>query len=538
MGRKQSWDNAWDIYAMSNYSTITSLGESPVEDGILYVGTDDGLIQVTEDGGASWRKIEVGSIKGIPATAFVNDIRADLFDAGTVYAALDNHKYGDFKPYIIKSTNFGKSWQLISGNIDDRTLVWRLVQDHVRPELLFAATEFGIWFTINGGDEWVQLKGGLPTISFRDIQIQRRENDLVGASFGRGFFILDDITPLRELSEELIKTEDAYLFPVKDAWHYTPKRITIAPGAAEYRAENPPFGTILTYYLKDDLHSLKDARKKKEKELEEQKANIPFPGWRALQDEKDEDEPFLVVTIKDDEGNVVNHVKAPAKTGIHRVNWDLRYASKSGMDPEEGADKLQVQTRGFRVTPGTYSATLFSVKKGKAKQLAGPVMFNLNALYKGAIEPVSVEEIAAYRDRLEAFAIEYRMVTKALAEANDRVEVMKNACFRMDREADDLLEKVYTLEADVRKMDILLNGKSVKNEVGEKQDPRISDRYRSGISGLSTSHGPTEMHSESLKIAEVEIQAVKATLKTILNESIPDIEQKLRDAGAPLIEEL
>ncbi|MCK4990770.1 MAG: hypothetical protein KAS29_09800, partial [Bacteroidales bacterium] len=225
MGRKQSWDNPWDISAMSNYSTITSLGESPVQEGILYVGTDDGLIQVTLDKGNSWKLIEVGSISGIPATAFVNDIRADLSDANTVYAVLDNHKYGDFKPYIIKSTDAGNSWKLISGTIDDRTLVWRLVQDHVRKDLLFAATEFGIWFTVDGGEKWVQMKGGLPTISFRDIQIQRRESDLVGASFGRGFFILDDLSPLRELTTDMLK-EEAKLFPVKDVWLYNPRGVT------------------------------------------------------------------------------------------------------------------------------------------------------------------------------------------------------------------------------------------------------------------------------------------------------------------------
>ena len=132
----------------------------------LYAGTDDGIIQVTEDGGENWQKIEVGSIKGIPATAFVNDLRADLFDANTVYAALDNHKFGDFTPYLIKSTDAGKSWRSIAGNIPDRTLVWRMVQDHVKKDLLFAATEFGIYFTVDGGSSGCSLRAECPPFPF------------------------------------------------------------------------------------------------------------------------------------------------------------------------------------------------------------------------------------------------------------------------------------------------------------------------------------------------------------------------------------
>ncbi|NNK63980.1 MAG: glycosyl hydrolase, partial [Gemmatimonadetes bacterium] len=147
LGRQQSWDNAWDVGAMSNYNTITSLGESPVEEGVIYAGTDDGLLWVTEDTGENWRRIEVGDIPEVPATAFVNDIKADLFDANTVYVALDNHKYGDFAPYLVKSTDRGQSWTSITGNLPARHLVWRTVQDHVEPNLLFAGTEFGMFVT-------------------------------------------------------------------------------------------------------------------------------------------------------------------------------------------------------------------------------------------------------------------------------------------------------------------------------------------------------------------------------------------------------
>jgi photosystem II stability/assembly factor-like uncharacterized protein len=534
MGRKQSWDNPWDIYAMSNYSTITSLAESPVEEGILYAGTDDGSIHVTLNGGASWEITKVGSVKGVPATAFVNDVRADLFDAKTVYAALDNHKYGDFKPYIIKSTDAGKNWKLISGNIPERTLVWRLVQDHVKKELLFAATEFGVYFTIDGGAAWTQLKGGLPTISFRDITIQRRENDLVAASFGRGFYILDDISPLRKITPELLE-EEAVLFDVKDAWLYQPKSVTVAPGASEYRAENPPFGATFTYYLKEDLHSLKQERKEKEKNLDQANADVPFPGWEALELERDEDEPFLLFTITDEAGTIVNHLQAPAKKGIKRVNWDLRYASKAGIDPDAGAENLQVGTNGYRVIPGTYAVSMHAVQQGKVRKLTEPVTFRIKPLYDGVLEPVAIQTREEFRKTLDAAMLDYTTVMNQLSDAKKQVQVMKNACFRLDTDADVLLEQVYEAESAVRELDTRLTGLDTKDEVGEKQAPTPGNRLSAARQGLSTSYGPTQLHRESLDLAREELQRLKADMDKVTREILPELEQALREAGAPII---
>lgn len=533
MGREQSWDNPWDIYAMSNYSTITSLAESPRDEKILYAGTDDGLIQVTTDGGESWRDISVGSIKGIPETAFVNDIRADFFDAGTVYAALDNHKYGDYHPYIIKSTDAGKNWSLISGNIDDRSLVWRLVQDTKRKEMLFAATEFGIWFTIDGGKKWTKLEGGLPTISFRDIQIQRREDDLVAASFGRGFYILDDISPLREISDEMLKKE-AVVFPVKDALLYHPKSMTVSPGASEYRAENPPFGAVFTYYLEEDLKSMKEMRKAQEKKLGKE-AGIPFPGWEDLEEEKSEDAPFLVFSIFDENGKTVNYVKAPAKKGVHRVNWELDYASNRPIDPLSGPE-LDVESGGFMVSPGNYSAVLYAVQKGKVEQLAEPVTFKVKQLYDGVLEPVSEEVVSQYRGAVDAVRLAHGTLGLELKNAANRVKSMKNACFRLDEDAEELLERVYEAERKVKSVDVRLNGLDTKNEVGEKQESNISAWLSAAYQGLATTYGPTEMHRESLGLAKEGIDELQEELDVITDELLPALAKDLRNAGAPLLD--
>jgi len=265
MDQTWSWDAPWDVSAMSTYNTITSISESPVLKGLIYAGTDDGLIQVTEDQGANWRKIEVGELPDVPSTSFVNDIKADLFDKNTVYVALDNHKFGDLNPYLYKSTDKGKSWSSIAGNLPDRTLVWRIVQDHVNPKLFFAATEFAIYCTIDGGKKWVKLQGGVPTISFRDLVIQKRENDLVAASFGRSFFVLDDYSFLREINEDKLG-EESGLFQIRDAYLYHERpvlgyREKGARGASHYTAPNPSFGAVFTYYLKDGLKTQKEILK-------------------------------------------------------------------------------------------------------------------------------------------------------------------------------------------------------------------------------------------------------------------------------------
>ncbi|MEF8941108.1 MAG: hypothetical protein V5A22_14795, partial [Salinivenus sp.] len=296
MGKQRSWDNPWDVSAMTHYNTITSLAESPQQEGLLYAGTDDGFIQVTEDGGENWREIPLSEIDGVPETAFVNDIKADRFDANTVYVALDDHKEGNFSPYLIKSTDRGQSWTSIAGDLPDRHLVWRLVQDHEDPNLLFAATEFGVFFTVDGGEEWIELEGGAPTIAFRDITIQRSHNDLVAGSFGRGIFILDDYTPLRNLDADVLNQE-AHLFEPRDAFWYEPDEVSDDQGHNDYTADNPPFGAVFTYHL-DEGYQSKAAQRQEQEEALGADEDVPFPGWDALDEEQREQGPMVMLVVR------------------------------------------------------------------------------------------------------------------------------------------------------------------------------------------------------------------------------------------------
>ena len=514
MGGPQRWDNAWDVAAMSNYNTITSLAESPVQEGVLYAGTDDGLVQVSEDGGANWRAIEVGSIRGVPATAFVNDIKADLYDAGTVYVALDNHKYGDFSPYLVKSTDFGRSLSSIRGNLPDRTLVWRLVQDHVASNLMFAGTEFGVYFTVDGGKQWTELSGSVPTISFRDLAIQRRENDLVGASFGRGFFVLDDYSALRQVSAEQLE-EAATLFPTRDAWWYIPRpqlsfdEIKGSQGDAHYVAPNPPFGAVFTYYLKEDILSAEAERQAAEKKATEAGQAVGFPGWDTLDAESMEAPPMVMLAIGDADGQLVRLVEGPATQGFHRVAWDLRYPSPEAVvlgDTNRGA-------AGMLTAPGTYTVTLMKREAGTWMPLSEAMWFTVKPLHEGALEGASHDVVAAFWRRFERATRNTTALTTQLSNAMKKATSLETALARTPGATTDLAHTLSDLHRQLVEMEAALNGSPSKREVGENSDPTISTRLFAVQRGIERStYGPTTTHREQLEIVESQTATMSAAL--------------------------
>ena len=224
---------------------------------MIYAGTDDGLIWITENDGQDWTRYE--HFTSVPDTTFVNYILPSMHDTNTVYACFDGRKNSsDFTPYIIKSTDKGKTWTSIASNLPSGT-IYAIQEDHVNPDMLFIGTEWGVWTTIDGGDNWVQLKKGLPTVQVKDLTIQRRDNDLVVATFGRGFYVLEDYTPLRQLSESLTEKE-ANIFEIEDAYMYVPSRNLSYQGEVYFRAKNPTPSARFRYYVKEGYESLKSKR--------------------------------------------------------------------------------------------------------------------------------------------------------------------------------------------------------------------------------------------------------------------------------------
>jgi hypothetical protein len=441
---------------------------------------------------------------------------------------LDNHKYGDYKPYLIKSTDKGKSWSLINGDLPNTLLTWRLVQDHVKKDLLFVATEYGIYFTSNGGNNWIQLKGGIPTIAFRDITIQRRENDLVGASFGRGFFILDDITPLRNFVTSMLKSE-ATLFDVKDAyWYVTSNDKAGGQGDDRYVAENPPFGAIFTYFMADKINSLKDDRKEKEK------TNTDFPGWDALEAEKNEDGPLVLLIIKDSNGDIVNTVKGSNKKGFNRVNWELNYPNKSGERLNNDRDTFG--DGNIMVTPGTFSVTLVKRLNGETTVLQGPKTFNVVPLYDGALPRKSYDEINAFRNDIFAFQQDLNVTNILMSKSLDLVDAMKRAANKTTQSNTEILKKIHDVRMKLLEIQKELSGHPIKEEIGENSNPTPNDARSIAFSVANSTYGPTGTHKATLNRASKQLSELKLKLKTVTNSVIPAIENDLKAAGAPWIE--
>jgi len=535
MDQTWSWDAPWDVSAMSTYNTITSISESPVLKGLIYAGTDDGLIQVTEDQGANWRKIEVGELPDVPSTSFVNDIKADLFDKNTVYVALDNHKFGDLNPYLYKSTDKGKSWSSIAGNLPDRTLVWRIVQDHVNPKLFFAATEFAIYCTIDGGKKWVKLQGGVPTISFRDLVIQKRENDLVAASFGRSFFVLDDYSFLREINEDKLG-EESGLFQIRDAYLYHERpvlgyREKGARGASHYTAPNPSFGAVFTYYLKDGLKTQKEIRKEKEQKAE----IIEFPGWDSVENERREQKPRIWLTVYDNNNNVVRRIEGPTQKGFHRVAWDLRNPSKKAI-----GEKLKTGNetpKGVLALSGKYSVILSKEVKGEIVTLSEPVYFNVKRLFESALPGASDTELQAFYQQISDMNASFTATGELLKNSIQKIDKMKIAAERANVPPGELDEKLHQLKQELFMLDERFNGNHSKNKIGEKYPPTSRQRLNVVIGGTRYStYGPTATHAKSLEIAKKQFEEIKSELETIVNVRIPKIEKLLLDSNAPWFE--
>lgn len=534
MGGTQSWDSPWDVGAMSNFNTITSIAVSPKNEKVIFIGTDDGLIHVTNDEGENWKKIEVGKL-GIPNRCYVNDIKADLFDESTLYVALDNHKEGDYKPYLLKSTDKGATWKRIENGLGDKNLVWRIVQDDVNKDLMFLGTEFGIYFTVDGGASWTKMNGGVPTISFRDLAIQRRENDLVAASFGRGFYILDDYSALRNIGAQQLE-ESASLFEPRKAWWYMEKAIFDfddtrgSQGSQLYMAPNPDFGAVLTYYLKEEVQSLKNIRQESEDSLV---SNIPFSGWDALEDETLELKPFIYLEIKDQQGKIVNRIKATNKTGFNRVTWDLRVGGTGTIMLNQKEKRLTA----LLAAPGNYTATLNAFEKGQTSKLAGPVKVELERLGETALDGSSMEDVVAFWREYEQLTRDINILSLQLSNTQKASKQLFLAAASSSVDG-EVIERIATLRKELDQLDSQFNGNPAKNEIGEKGMPTIGDRLFALNRGISTStYGPTPTHLETVEIITSESQSINDKLSKLKAET-KVIGAMIVKAGGPWIEGL
>ncbi len=538
MGRIWGPDAVAKNNSTSFYGSIISLNESPLREGLLMAGTDDGLIQVTLDGGATWTGH--ASFKGVPDGCYVSDVEPSRFDDKVIYASFDNHKRDDFTPYLLRSDNYGKSWKSIAGNLPENGPVHSIALDHVDPQLIFVGTEFGVFFTRNEGKHWTRLSAGIPTIACRDLDIQRRENDLVVASFGRGFYILDDYTPLRGLEPEDLQ-EDTVIFPIKDALIYNIAgplgyRDKGFQGASFYTAKNPPFGAVITYHLKEGLESLKEIRQKKEKELVEAAKPVYYPSWDDLRAEDREVAPVLILTIKDSGGNVVKRFTGPGEAGLHRVAWDLRYPYSGPVNLDQGGptSPWDDEKTGPLAMPGRYSVTISNRVRGEETVLAGPVEFATRPLGLNTTANSDHEGVLAFRREADELYRAVQGATHTFRDAKSRLDHIRQAIKDTPALDSALLDEVDALSMRLAELGILLNGDRTVSSRSEPTTPSINRRAGWVVYGMqNNTSGPTQTMRDNLALTGKLFVPVLADLTTLVTVDLKDLEARLEAAGAP-----
>ena len=541
-GRLWSVDAVARNTSTSYAGSVTALAESPKAEGLLYAGTDDGLLHVTEDGGTSWRM--VASIPGVPDSSFVAYLEASPHDANVAYAAINNFKRGDFAPYLVRTGDRGRTWTVITGGLPTRGPTHAIREDHARRGLLFAGTEFGLFVSFDEGTRWQPMKGGLPTIAVYDIAIQPEMNDLVLGTFGRGIYVLDDYSALRHLTPERLRAE-ATLFPAPSALLYQPGSPLGGGGAgfqggAQYFAQNPPVGATFTYHLRAALRSQRQMRQAREQGLNRSGADVPFPGWETLKAEQEEEAPSIEVEVSDASGVIVSRFDGTNSAGVNRVTWNLRWPAATpvgggtnaggfgggGRGGEDGARGGS----GPHVVPGSYRVQLFKRVGGVRTALTAPQAFEVQLLPNATLT-------AEQRARAFAFHREAQEVQRLVLGVNAQLGEVTARLDALER-AVELTTATTTLDADVRTAKTTLRGIREQlqgdNTAGRYAEPTATSLL--GRLGSATSFAltePTGTQRRQLAIVRERAPAIQAALQAFVTTELKALEAKADAAGVP-----
>lgn len=522
----------------SLYGSIVAFSESPINKDLLAAGTDDGLIHISEDGGKNWRKIS--SILGAPNQSYVNSVYLSKHDENVVYAAFNHHKFGDFKPYIFKSTNKGKTWTAIQSNLPERGSVYAIEEDHVDNNLLFVGTEFGVFFSPNQGQNWKQLKNGLPTIAVRDIAIQERENDLVLGTFGRGFYVLDDYSVLRSVENSEMDTK-AEIYSIRPALMWEQSSPLGLPGKSFqgdnfYTAENLGPEAIITYYYDSSFKSLKDKRREAEKKLIKENKDTPYPSYSDLKAENEESKPELVFTIKDANGKVVKKVFRPASKGIQRFHWDLRYTPQNAINLSRSSfyNPFAGKDEGTLVAPGNYTVEMALLQDAALTILAEPISFEVKALDNVEMPAKNREEKVNFQKALAKLQADFGIAQNLMSESQNKLRYIKEAIKKAEQPLGSLTSSVKSIEDQLDELQLAMYGDPVKRRLDIPQP--LSPVSRLGSIGYEQKYStttPTQTHRDSYEIVKDEVRVIKSTMERIFNQDIKNLEKQLINAGAP-----
>jgi len=532
MGKYWGADSVAKDVSTSQFGTIISLDESTLDENLLVAGTDDGVIQVTTDGGKNWKMYS--TFPGVPKYTYVSDLMASRYDKNTIYASFDNRKRDDFKPYALVSNDLGKTWRSIASNLPKSGTIHTLAQDHVKKELLFAGSEFGVFFSVDTGKNWTQLKSGIPTISVRDMMIQRDKNDLALATFGRGFYILDDYTPLRELTPELLKKE-AHIFPVRDSLQYIQGGKKYGQGATDYYGKNPAFGAVFTYYLKDSFKSKKSLRKKAEGKLFKKGEKIYIPTWDEIREEGMEPKSFLAFTIKDGSGNVVKKIYKKGSKGMNRIVWDFSMNWYEPLKQGKKFDPLAKQDDGFPAMPGKYNLTLSKVVGGVESKIAGPVEFTTKTLNNATLPAKDRKALDKFHKDIAEMSRVIQGNLSAVNEMKEKIVLIRQTLHAMPSASGKIVLDTAKTEMEID--DIIFKFRGHRPKASREEippgDTTITSRFFSVLySQFATTSAPAKAQLSSMEILTGQMKPIITDLKKI-DLKLTGFEKELEKINAP-----
>lgn len=354
-----------DVTAAENFTTIIAIAPSRLDRNVIWVGTDDGRLHVTRDAGKSWKSVEK-NVPGVPANTWIPHIKPSHFDPASAFVVFDDHRRSNWTPYVYRTTDYGSSWKSLASK-DLRGYALAIEQDPVKQDLLFLGTEFGLYVSLNGGQRWMKWTHGFPTVSAMDLIIHPRDHDLVIATHGRALYILDDVRPLRTLTESTMN-EPLHVYEVSDARQYMVKQTggSRFPGNTEFRGENRPYGALITYSLKQkglphpDEEKERDIKEKERQVIEKEKKGTEVEFKKedipTVIEKEEEKGPQVDIKITDENGKVIRKFKSSAKLGLNRAVWDLtRDAFKQ--PPREEPSPFG-DDAGPQVLPGIYTVTV------------------------------------------------------------------------------------------------------------------------------------------------------------------------------------
>ena len=520
----------------SPYGTIVALSESPIDENLIVIGTDDGLIQITEDSGNTWKRID--NIPGAPTQSYVNSVYLSQHDTNVIYVAFNHHKYGDFKPYLFKSSDKGNTWKSISSNLPERGSVYSIEEDHVDHDLIFCGTEFGVFFSPDSGGRWKELSNGLPTIAVRDIAIQRRENDLVLGTFGRGFFVMDDYSVLRSVENSDLSV-GAKIFDVRDALMWEKAAPLGLPGKAFqgdnfYLAENLDPVAIFTYNYDKKFESLKSKRQKTEKKLIKDEKDVSYPSYEELYNELNEAKPELVFTIRDSENNVVKKIYKKPSKGLSRFQWDLRYEDNSPINLNTSSfyNPFAGVSEGTLVSPGTYTIDMSLLEAGETTKIVDAKSFNVVALNNTVMPADDRLAKVEFQRKVAKLQAEIGEYSRKLSEVSNKMRYVAQAIKKVEQPVDKISKMAWDLNQAIKEINLKFYGDNVKSRLDIQTYLTPSSRLGAvAYYQKYSTAAPTKTHMDSYEIAKEEFQPIKLMINE-LKVKMTDLESLLKEMGA------